>query len=270
MLLSTVSAAEVQQATGKILLYKILRYEFKLVTILIVNDNIVYTEPIEGLVSYDPTSNVLTIEWSDSCYYESDIQEAAIFGYAFPASYVTSLPNLQGVTVKCIDIRNNVTKTVTVDFAELGITVKQTNYEGYNAVEINVSSDSFGPLRVIYREDGILLFAKWGDDQIKLMVEDDIAKKTGGQPTQPSTPSTATNAPSTTTTSTPSPTPTTTTHAPVTTAQTSTQPQTTTQPAATTPAITPEKTQGVNTMYVAVVAIAVIGLVVAAIMLKKR
>lgn len=171
------------------------------------------------------------------------------------------------MTVKCIDMDNNVTKTVTVDFAELGLTARRIQYEGFNAVEVSTSSGPYPGTRIIYRDDGILLFASIAGEQVKLAVEDDIAKKTAAQPTQPSTTTTASPI---TSTSTPSPTLTTTTHAPVTTAQTSTQPQTTTQPAATTPTTTPEKTQVANTMYVAVAAIAIVGAVVAAILLKKR
>ncbi len=188
-------------------------------------------------------------------------------------SYVASLPNLRSVTIKCIDMDNNVTKTLTVDFAELGLTAKRIQYEGFNAVEVSTTEPYPGP-RIIYRDDGILLFANIAGEQVKLAVEDDIAKKTAAQPTQPST---TTTTPPITSTSTP----TTTTfntftdsyHNNACTGHNSTDINSATDNYTTCTHHTgnnSRKTQGVNTMYVAVATIAVVGVVVVAIMLKKR
>lgn len=83
-LLSITATAEVQQATGKILLYKYEK-EYRHVIVLVVDDNTVYYSAGEWVhINYNPANNVLTVESTASCNYESDIQMAAVLELSSP------------------------------------------------------------------------------------------------------------------------------------------------------------------------------------------
>lgn len=183
------ATAEVPQAMGKILIY--LREEtesepkryYQIIIVFIVNESTIYITDITGLIliSYDSNSNVLTIDGVNSPAYEIDelsAFSAAILMQAYPASYIKALPSLDHVTVKFI-LPNSTVKTFTVNFT--GLPVKETKYEGYNAIEISYEIVRGGVERVkvsiVFRDDGILLYTPG----TKLVAEDDIAKKTGKQ-----------------------------------------------------------------------------------------
>ncbi len=272
-LVASVAVAEVPQVTGKILLY-LTPNGYNDMLLIVVNDTAVYYRmhpwPGRVLVTYDPANNVLTII-SDGSFFSGfdDIRELSFMGFAYPLTYISALPNLESVTIKYIQPSPYKTGTVTVRFAELGVSIERTTYEGYSAVKISTGKET-----VIYRDDGVLLAALWVNWTVyKLVAEDDMAKKVSPTPVTTTPPSSSTT-PLTSSTPTPSASSTspsvtsiTETGTPTTPVQPATpstaKPATTTSPQEipTTTTTTPQKTIGIEYIVAgAVAAIAVVAI----------
>ena len=277
--LAAPAVAEVPQAEGKILIYlyeaRSERY-YQDVMVFIVNESTIYINYPTSmwsiphgllLISYDSNNKVLII---DGCGQNGcPLPLFFIYSPAYPASFIKAMPSLDRATMKLI-LPNGSATTSIIDFTR--VSVKEIKYEGYNAVEISYQvqvNQKVDTVRIIYRGDGILLLYEYGGESnresMKLVAEDDIAKKTTKQIT-----GIATQSP--TETPTPTSTPVITTTAPTTPMQTSaTATQQTLTPTQSIQATTVPQETGVRLEYI-VVGVAVIVVAVAAILtaLKKR
>ena len=214
---AAVSAEEVKQATGKILVYKVFTIDgsgkitgakLEKFTVLIVNDNEIYVAPGQqrwfgaGYFTYDPATNTLTFfpeeleKSSEAPSAEELVQLYLLYCPVLPKSLVEKLPSLSSLKITTYVITVNGIETNTVEVPLTGFRIKRTTYNGIAGIEIKIEESGHEAITFV-REDGIRIYIKF-DDVIflQLLIEDDISK-----PKQPTTPPTSQPTTSSTTSS---------------------------------------------------------------------
>lgn len=211
---AAVSAEEVKQATGKILVYKVFTIDesgkitgggLAKVTVLIVNDNEIYVAPEQqgwlkaGYFTYDPATNTLTFfpENLEESFETLSAGEAEIFVRLYlleypvlPKSLVEKLPSLSSLKITAYVITANGVETGTVEVPLSGFTIKGATYNGIAGIEIKLAESGHEAITFV-REDGIRIYTKYDDvSRLQLLIEDDISKSK--QPTTPPTTTTTT------------------------------------------------------------------------------